>query len=59
MRHEFRFSTAMPQLTRPVPEWRAELRRIEDLGFWSVAVSDHFTEGWGMEPVVAMTAAAG
>ncbi|MDT5042673.1 MAG: hypothetical protein QOE51_3658 [Actinoplanes sp.] len=58
MRHEFRFSTAMPQLTRPVPEWRAELRRIEDLGFWSVAVSDHFTEGWGMEPVVAMTAAA-
>jgi probable F420-dependent oxidoreductase len=38
--------------------WRAELRRIEDLGYWSVAVSDHFTRGWMMEPLVAMTAAA-
>jgi probable F420-dependent oxidoreductase len=54
----FRFSTAMPRLSGSASEWRAELRRIEDLGFWSVAVSDHFTQGWVMEPVIAMTAAA-
>src|SRR4051812_38856380 len=58
MSHEFRFSTAMPRLTRSVSAWRAELRRIEDLGYWSVAISDHFTRGWVMEPLVAMTAAA-
>jgi probable F420-dependent oxidoreductase len=58
MPHEFRFSTAMPRLTQPVSTWRAELRRIEDLGYWSVAISDHFTRGWVMEPLVAMTAAA-
>jgi probable F420-dependent oxidoreductase len=58
MPHEFRFSTAMPLLTQPVSTWRAELRRIEDLGYWSVAVSDHFTRGWVIEPLVAMTAAA-
>lgn len=58
MPHEFRFSTAMPRLTQPVSAWREELRRIEDLGYWSVAISDHFTRGWVMEPLVAMTAAA-
>jgi probable F420-dependent oxidoreductase len=58
MAHEFRFSTAMPPLTQPVSAWRAQLRRIEDLGYWSVAISDHFTRGWVMEPLVAMTAAA-
>jgi probable F420-dependent oxidoreductase len=41
-----------------VSAWRAELRRIEDLGYSAVAISDHFTMGWVMEPVVAMAAAA-
>ena len=58
MAHQFRFSTAMPRLTPSVSAWRAELRRIEDLGYSAVAISDHFTKGWVMEPVVAMTAAA-
>ena len=58
MSHPFRFSAAMPRLTGPVSAWRAELRRIEDLGYWAVAISDHFTRGWVMEPLVAMTAAA-
>lgn len=58
MTHRFRFSTAMPRLTGTVAEWRGELRRIEDLGYWSVGISDHFTQGWVMEPLVAMTAAA-
>jgi probable F420-dependent oxidoreductase len=58
MPHPFRFSAAMPRLTGPVAAWRAELRRIEDFGYSAVAISDHFTRGWVMEPVVAMTAAA-
>jgi probable F420-dependent oxidoreductase len=53
----FRFSAAMPRLNQPVTAWRAELRRIEDLGFSTVTISDHFTQGWMMEPLVAMTAA--
>jgi probable F420-dependent oxidoreductase len=56
--HKFRFSAAMPRLNGSVAQWRDDLRRIEDLGFWAVAVSDHFTKGWVMEPVVAMTVAA-
>jgi probable F420-dependent oxidoreductase len=34
------------------------VRRVEDLGFHGVAVSDHFTRGWVMDPIVAMTVAA-
>jgi probable F420-dependent oxidoreductase len=48
----------MPSLNQPIPQWRDELRRIEDLGFDSAAVSDHFTHGWAMDPIVAMTVAA-
>jgi probable F420-dependent oxidoreductase len=58
MANAFRFSTAMPPLIGPVSEWRDKLRRIEDLGYWSVAVSDHFTGGWMMDPLIVMTAAA-
>ena len=54
----FRFIAPMPRFTVAPAQWRAEVRRIEDLGFHTVAVSDHFTQGWVMEPVVAMTAAA-
>jgi probable F420-dependent oxidoreductase len=58
MANPFRFSTAMPALTGSVAQWRDKLRRIEDLGYWSVAVSDHFTAGWVMDPLIVMTAAA-
>jgi probable F420-dependent oxidoreductase len=54
----FRFSAPMPRLTRSPADWRAELRRIEDLGFASVTISDHFTRGWMMEPLVTMATAA-
>jgi probable F420-dependent oxidoreductase len=53
----FRFSMAMPALTGSISAWKTELRRIEDLGFWSVTISEHLTRGWVMEPLVAMTAA--
>jgi probable F420-dependent oxidoreductase len=58
MTNPFRFSTSMPRFAGAPSEWRDNLRRIEDLGYWSVAISDHFTRGWMMEPLVAMTAAA-
>lgn len=54
----FRFTAAMPGLDRPVDHWRDAIRRIEDLGFDSISVSDHFTGGWAMDPLVAMTVAA-
>jgi probable F420-dependent oxidoreductase len=54
----FRFIAPMPRLDQPAHRWRDAVRRIEDLGFATVSVSDHFTQGWVMEPTVAMTAAA-
>ncbi|MFC6022343.1 TIGR03621 family F420-dependent LLM class oxidoreductase [Plantactinospora solaniradicis] len=54
----FRFTTSMPALDGPVSRWRDEIRRIEDLGFSSVSISDHFTGGWAMDALVAMTVAA-
>ena len=55
--HPFRFSAAMPPVGPSAPAWRAELRRIEDLGFSSVTISEHLTRGWVMEALVTMTAA--
>jgi len=57
-RKPFRFAASMPGLNRTPAEWREHVRRVEDLGFSSVAVSDHFTDGWAMDPIVAMTVAA-
>jgi probable F420-dependent oxidoreductase len=54
----FRFIAPMPKLDGPVDRWRDALRRIEDLGFSTVSVSDHFTQGWVMEPTIAMASAA-
>jgi probable F420-dependent oxidoreductase len=48
----------MPGLNRAPAQWRDELRRIEDLGFNTACISDHFTGGWAMDPIVAMTVAA-
>jgi probable F420-dependent oxidoreductase len=48
----------MPKLNQPVPAWRDAVRRIEDLGFSTVSISDHFTQGWVVEPTVAMSVAA-
>jgi probable F420-dependent oxidoreductase len=49
----------MPRLGEGMPTWRAALGRIEDLGYSTVAISDHFTQGWAMEPLVTLAAAAG
>jgi probable F420-dependent oxidoreductase len=54
----FRFIASMPRLAEGVPAWRAALHRLEELGYATVAISDHFTHGWAMEPLVALAAAA-
>ncbi len=48
----------MPRLSQPIDRWRDAVRRIEDLGFSTVSVSEHLTHGWTMEPLTVMTAAA-
>jgi probable F420-dependent oxidoreductase len=53
----FRFAVSAPALTSRAA-WADELRRLEDAGFDTVVVADHFTEGWAVEPMVALTAAA-
>jgi probable F420-dependent oxidoreductase len=52
----FRFMAPMPE-PAPLPQWRQALRRIEELGFDTVRVVDHFTEPSALEPITAMTAA--
>lgn len=54
----FRFIAPMPSLDLPAARWRDEIRRIEDLGFSSVSVSEHVAHGWAMDPLAVMVAAA-
>ena len=58
MDRRFRFIVSMPRLGEGMAAWRAALGRIEDLGYSTVAISDHFTKGWVMEPLVTLAAAA-
>jgi alkanesulfonate monooxygenase SsuD/methylene tetrahydromethanopterin reductase-like flavin-dependent oxidoreductase (luciferase family) len=48
----------MPRLNGDPQHWRDQLRRLEDLGYGTVSISDHFTQGWVMEPLAALAAAA-
>jgi probable F420-dependent oxidoreductase len=54
----FRFIAPMPRLEGSADAWRDSIRRIEDLGFSTVSISDHLTAGWVMDPLTALTAAA-
>ncbi|MFL6806521.1 MAG: LLM class flavin-dependent oxidoreductase, partial [Xanthobacteraceae bacterium] len=58
MTKPFRFSVTTPPWRGSLPEWQADLRRLEGAGFHAVVAADHFTEGWEIEPLVALTAAA-
>ena len=44
-RRPFRFTAQVPDVVGSVGEWRKELRRLEDMGFSTVALADHFTGG--------------
>jgi alkanesulfonate monooxygenase SsuD/methylene tetrahydromethanopterin reductase-like flavin-dependent oxidoreductase (luciferase family) len=49
--HPFRFIASMPtKLMQPARRWCDALRRIEELGFKTVSVSDHLTKGSVMSP---------
>jgi probable F420-dependent oxidoreductase len=56
----FRFIAPMPRLVsdpqagNDATRWVAELRRIENLGFHAVAVSEHYSSGWAMDALTAM-----
>jgi probable F420-dependent oxidoreductase len=57
---KFRFLAPMPRLGgdsrtgQDAAHWTAELHRIEDLGFYAVAVSEHYSHGWAMDAITAM-----
>ncbi len=48
----------MPSINLAPAKWRDAVRKIEDLGFSTVSVSEHLTGGWAMDPLTAMLAAA-
>ena len=54
----FRFAANVPTALRPLAAWQDALKAIEDSGFSAVAIADHFTGGYTLEPVVTLTAAA-
>src|SRR5262245_37322818 len=58
MHRPFRFISPMPTLGQSGPRWRDAVRRLEEIGFATVAISDHVTRGWAMDPIVTMMAAA-
>ncbi len=58
MTRPFRFIAPMPVPDGRIAQWRDRLRRVEDLGFDSISVSEHLTGGWVMETMTAMTAIA-
>jgi probable F420-dependent oxidoreductase len=49
----FFFIAPMPRLAGD-GAWAAQLRRIEDLGFHTVGVSEHYSRGWAMDALTAM-----
>lgn len=56
--HPIRFSVTAPAWRGSLAAWQEELRRLEDAGFHAVVAADHFTQGWDVEPMVALTAVA-
>jgi probable F420-dependent oxidoreductase len=53
----FRFAVSAPDVGS-MTEWKGAVRLLEDSGFDTVVVADHFTEGWQLDPMVALAAAA-
>jgi probable F420-dependent oxidoreductase len=58
MSQPFRFTATLPPPTQPMSAWYDALRRLEDLGIDTLVAADHFTDGYEIEPLVALTAAA-
>ena len=58
MTRPFRFIAPMPRLMGSPAVWRDAIRRIEDLGFDTLSISDHLSAGWVMDPLTALTVAS-
>jgi probable F420-dependent oxidoreductase len=58
MTRPFRFIAPMPNIELGPSRWRDAVRALEAGGFSAVAISDHVSRGWAMDPLVAMMAAA-
>ena len=58
MHEPLRFIASMPRLQKDGAAWVSELRRVEAMGFDTVAVSQHVTNGWQLAPLAAMAFAA-
>ena len=58
MSEPLRFIAPMPRLRKDGATWVSEVRRLETLGFDTVAVSQHVTKGWQLGPLAAMAFAA-
>jgi probable F420-dependent oxidoreductase len=58
MAHRFRFTAQAPDFDGSLDAWQSELAWIADTGFTTVALADHFTAGYTMEPIVTLTAVA-
>jgi probable F420-dependent oxidoreductase len=53
-----RFIAPVPRLTGTGEAWVADLRRLEDMGFDTVCISEHLTNGWQLSALAAMSYAA-
>lgn len=53
-----RFIAPMPRLTGDGAAWVCGLHRLEDMGFDTVCVSEHLTNGWQLSALAAMSYAA-
>ena len=56
--HPFRFIAPLPPLGASAARWRDELRRIEELGYDSISVSEHLVRGWALDAMVTLLAVA-
>lgn len=52
------FIAPMPRLTGDGQEWVDDLQRLENMGFDTVCISEHLTNGWQLSALAAMAYAA-
>jgi probable F420-dependent oxidoreductase len=58
MAERLRFIAPMPRLTGDGEAWVSDLHRLEDAGFDTICISEHFTRGWQISALAAMAFAA-
>ena len=58
MNRPFRFAATPAMSVHDADGWRDSLRRMEDAGITTAVLADHFTDGWSIEPVAGLAAAA-